>query len=323
MRRRQLITLIGAACASGWVHSQEKARPAIGLLSPHHMRWQLDTSSFDVDIVRGMGAEGWQYEHFAKYTAEASGELDDLAAAMVARPVSLIYAVGPAAALAAMRKTSTIPIVYIVGGDPVSMRLAKSLRQPEGNATGVSLMAAELTYKRLEVLLELMPPASRIGVLLNAGEEDRDEIRATQAAGRAKNVTLDLYQLAATGGFDATFSAVARSGAQALWVTSDPYFLHWAHRVTDKAKALGIPAIYPYRQFVTNGGLLSYGPLLKDAYFEAGRLGAQILMKGARPADLAVVQPRRFDLAINRTAAKAIGLAVPTELLVRANLVVD
>jgi putative ABC transport system substrate-binding protein len=244
-------------------------------------------------------------------------------AELVRRRVAIIAAGAPPAALAAKAATSTIPIVFVVGFDPVEAKLVESYNRPGGNATGVHLITSPLGQKRLELILELVPKARTISMLVNPTFPNTEiEVRDIQAAAIANGRQLRTVNASTTAEIDEAFVAMANQHVEALVVASDPFFLTRRDQFATSAARHRIPAIYPFREFVAVGGLMSYGTSLAGAYREIGRYAGRIL-NGEKPADLPVVQPTTFEIAINLKTAKALGVAVPPILQARADEVIE
>jgi putative ABC transport system substrate-binding protein len=257
----------------------------------------------------------------------AEGHYDRLPALfadLVARKVDAIVAGGGSTgALAAKSVTSTIPIVFVVGGDPVEFGLVDSLARPGGNLTGVSIMVGELMPKRLELLCELVPQAGVIALLVNPNNEAAaTQIRDMQGAARAKGVQLQILKAGTEGDFETAFVSLVQLHAGALVVGADPLFNGRREELVALASRHAIPAIYEFRDFAASGGLISYGPSLTGMYRQVGIYAGKIL-KGAKPADLPVQQPTTFELVVNLKTAKALGLTVPPSILARADEVIE
>jgi putative ABC transport system substrate-binding protein len=256
----------------------------------------------------------------------ANGQYDRLpamAAELVRRPVAIIIAQGPPAALAAKAVTAAIPIVFVVGFDPVAAGLVASFNRPGGNATGVTILTSPLGQKRLEFMLELVPRRPVFGMLVNPKSPDTEsDVRDAQAVASANGQQLQVLNARTEGEIDTAFASFVQQRVNALLVGSDPFFLARTEQIVGLAASHRLPAIYPFREFVASGGLISYGASLADAFRQAGTYAGQIL-KGTKPVDLPVRQPTAFELVINLRTAKALGLAVPATLQARADEVIE
>jgi putative ABC transport system substrate-binding protein len=249
--------------------------------------------------------------------------LPGLAAELAQRPVDLIFAAAPPAALAAKAATTSIPIVFVVGFDPVTAGLVASLSRPGGNVTGMTLFSNPLAQKRLEVLLELAPNASVIAMLVNPVSPDTaPEIRAVQEMTHQRGLQLQIVNASSLGEVAAAVAALAEKRPHALLVASDPFYLTRPDEIAASVARLELPAIYPFREFAAAGGLLSYGANRAISYRQAGAYASRIL-KGTKTVDLPVMQPTTFELVINLKTAKDLGLDVPPTLLVRADEVIE
>lgn len=249
--------------------------------------------------------------------------LPALAADLVSRKVDLIMASSPPSALAAKSATSTIPIVFRGGSDPVGDGLVASLARPGGNLTGVILLADELTPKRLELLSELVPQARVIALLVNPNNTNPERnIRHGQDAARAREVQFPILKATTDSEIDAAFASLVQLHAGALVVAADPFLSSRREQLVALASRHAVPAIYAWREFAASGGLISYGSSLTAAHRLLGIYAGKIL-KGAKPADLPVLQPTTFELVINMRTARALGLAVPRTLLRRADEVIE
>jgi len=261
---------------------------------------------------------------------EAEGKLERfpaLAVELVALKVDVIVAPPTLAALAARQATGTIPIVFIGAGDPVASGLVTSLRRPGGNITGLtSQVGSEIVGKCLDLLKQAVPGVSRVAVLwypgTQGGRADQDMLKATDVAARAVGVRPQFVEVRGPADFDRAFSDMTRSRAGALTVLSNPMFVGERRRLADLAAKNRLPAVYTWREFVDAGGLMSYGPSLEDLYRRAATYVDKIL-KGAKPADLPVEQPTKFELVINLKTAKALGLTIPPSVLGRADEIIQ
>jgi putative tryptophan/tyrosine transport system substrate-binding protein len=326
MRRREFISALGGAVA--WpvaARGEQSALPIIGFLSagsadsipPNFFaafRQGLDEAGYveGRNVVIEYSFADSQYER-----------LPALATELVRRPVALIVTSGAPAAPAAKAATTTIPIVLLFAGDPVAAGLVASLNRPGGNVTGMSFIIAELGAKKLGLLRELVPRAATIAVLVNPtnppGEAERDDI---EAAARVLGQQLQIFDWSGISDFELISAGLVQHRVGALLVGSDPFFVNRRKQIVSLATRHGIPALYPLREFVADGGLMSYGTSVADAYRQGGVYAGRIL-KGAKPADLPVVQPTKFELVINLKTAKLLGLTVPPTLLARADEVIE
>jgi putative ABC transport system substrate-binding protein len=326
MNRREFVLLVCAAMAAPRsLHAQRKPMPVIGWLSP---RSPDDSAALVNGFRQGLAETGYvegQNLTIEYRWAEGNRErLPELAADLVNRKVDVIATGGgPSTALAAKDATSTIPIVFVTGTDPVELGLAASLARPGGNLTGVSLLFVELAPKRLELLSELVPKAKVMALLVNPNNPNAEQtIREMHEAARAKGVQLHTLKAASEGEIDTAFETLTELHAGALVVGSDPYFDGLKEHLVALAARHAVPAIYPWREAGAAGGLISYGTNLAAVFHEAGTYVGKIL-KGARPAELPVEQPTKFDLVINLKTSKALGLTVPPLLLATADEVIE
>jgi putative tryptophan/tyrosine transport system substrate-binding protein len=245
-----------------------------------------------------------------------------MAAELIGLPVSLIIAQAPPAALAAKAAT-TIPIVFVVGFDPVGSGLVASLNKPGSNATGMTLISVALGQKRLEILRDILPKASVVAMLANPLSPDAiPEIGPVQAGAGPLGFQLVMFNASTVGEIEAAFAAIAARKPDALLVGTDPFFVDQRANIVARAANLRIPAIYPFRQYATAGGLISYGTNLEASYRQAGIYTGRILA-GAKPADLPVMQPTTFELVINLRTAKALGFEIPVTLHARSDEVIE
>jgi putative tryptophan/tyrosine transport system substrate-binding protein len=324
MRRRDFITLLGAAMAIARpfpARGQQKAMPVIGFLGSFRRGSNAVLELSLAAFGRGLAETGYvEGQNVAIEYRRAEGHIDRLpalAADLVARKVDVIVTEGgDASSLAAKNATSTIPILFHTVNDPVAIGLVASLARPGGNLTGVSMMFAELMPKRLELLLELVPQARVIALLVNPDEPYI--IGHMQEAVRAKGVDLRLLKAGTASEIDTAFATLVQLRADGLILGP----VGFRPQIAALALRHAVPTIAPARDFPDVGGLISYGPRLTAAYHLKGILAGKIL-KGAKPADLPVQQPTTFDLVINLKTAKALGLTVPQTLLARADEVIE
>jgi putative ABC transport system substrate-binding protein len=250
-------------------------------------------------------------------------QLPALAAELVALKPDAIFAGASAAALAAARATTTIPIVFETLGDPVNLGLVSNLARPEGNITGVSGFSPEQSAKRLEIIREIVPGAKRVGVLANPDNPfTQQAVRAIEAAARQLQVQLDLVDVRAPRQLGGAFKEMVRRRTRAVLLVADPMLFGQSQRIVELAARHRLPAVYEQRMFVDHGGLLSYGQFVGERYQKMAVYVDRIL-RGARPGDLPVEQPTKFELIINLKAAKALGLAIPQSILLQADEVIQ
>jgi putative tryptophan/tyrosine transport system substrate-binding protein len=325
MNRRAFITMLGGAAAWPLAAHAQQAMPVVGYLgaaSPHTgvaILAALRHSLAEAGYVEGRNVVIEPHWAQGRYD-----RLQGLAAEMVRRQVSLLVATGgTAAALAAKAATSTIPLVFSVTDDPVALGLVASLARPGGNATGVTFLLAELGAKQLGLLREVVPAARRIGLLLNPDNTtSAAQTRDVTAAGSDIGAAIQVVHARDSREIEAAFAALARNGAEALLIGTDPFLFSRRVQLAILAARRGIPAIYPVRENAEVGGLMSYGTSLAEVYRQVGAYTARIL-KGASPADLPVVRSTKFEFVINLSTARALGLDVPPMLLARADEVIE
>jgi len=327
VKRREFISLLGGAAAA-WplaARAQQPAMPVIGFMSP---RGPEDSANLLGAFRRGLAEGGFvEGQNVAIEFRWAHGQYDRLpamAADLVSRRVSVITAVGgDPSPLAAKRATSTIPIVFGMGSDPVSAGLIESFNRPGGNVTGATLWTNLMEPKRLGLLRELAPGAPLIGVLLNPNFPPAAlQLQQIEQAARGVGQQITVARASTDEELDAAFATLIKERVDALLVAGDSYFDTRRERIIGFAARQRLPAIYHFREFAVAGGLLSYGIDLPDIYRQYGIYTAKIL-KGARPADLPVWQPTRFETVINLKTAKALGLKISDNLLSLADEVIE
>ena len=328
MRRREFITLLGGA-ATAWpiaARAQQPTMPVIGFLHPASPdRFADRLRGFRQGLKDAGYAEGENVAIEYRWADNQFDRLPALAAELVRRQVSVIAALGgPVPALAAKAATAIIPVVFLVAEDPVKLGLVASLARPSGNLTGINFFNAELGAKRLELLRTLVPGAARVAILVNPANAQTTEttLRDLEPAGRAMGLQLQVLNASSSRGIDKAFEALARDRPDAVFVSLDTSFADRRVQLVHLASRHVIPATYALRDFVEAGGLMSYGTNFVDAYRQAGAYTGRIL-KGAKPADLPVVQSSKFELVINAHTAKLLGLTVPPTLLSTADEVIE
>jgi putative ABC transport system substrate-binding protein len=328
MKRREFITLLGGAAAI-WplaARAQQPAMPVIGFLnlaSPEG--YAPNVAAFRQGLKEAGYVEG---ENVAIEYRWAQGQFDRLpalAAELVRRQVAVIAAGGGiSSASAAKAATTTIPIAFIVAEDPVRLGLVASLARPGGNATGINFFSAELAAKRLELLRGLLPAVTRVAVLVNPANAINTEstLRDVEAAGRAMGLQIQVLNASTSREINAAFASLGRERPDALFVGSDGFFISRRVQLVNLVSRHAVPATYSDRILPEIGGLMSYGASVTDAYRQLGVYTGRIL-KGAKPADLPVVQASKFELVINAETARMLGLTVPPSLLAIADEVIE
>jgi ABC-type uncharacterized transport system substrate-binding protein len=331
MNRREFISLLGGAAASSvsWplaARAQQPVLPTIGFLSA------ASPEAFGAYVSafrQGLGQVGYvEGRNVAIEFRWARGQYDGLtalASELVGQKVAVIAANGGArVALAAKAASTSIPIVFVFGdGDPVAYGLVRSFNEPGGNVTGMTMIAGLMEPKRLEILRELVPGLRLVYLLANPNNAGvAQDLPGIIGAAGTLGIKLEVVKASTENEIDAAFSIVTRERAQALMVMNDVFLQLRRSQITGLCTRHGLPAIYPWREYVEAGGLISYGASIRETYRQNGIYVGQIL-KGARPADLPVQQPTKFEMVVNLTTAKIIGLEVPPSLLIRADEVIE
>jgi putative tryptophan/tyrosine transport system substrate-binding protein len=326
MIRRAFITLLGGAAAWPLVaRAQQPAMPVVGFLdtrSPDAIRDRL--RAFRQGLKDTGYVEGENVAIVYRFAENQIDRLPELGADLVRRKVAVIATAGDDVALVAKAATTTIPIVFIASRDPVSLGLVASLARPGGNLTGVNFFGGELAAKRLELLRELVPTAARIAVLVNPASATIVEttLRDVEAAARAMGLQIHILNVSTSREIDAAFATLVLERADALLITADTFLSSRRVQLVNLATRHAIPAAFTQRDFAEIGGLMSYASNITDAWRQAGVYAGRIL-KGAKPADLPVVQSTKFELIINAQTARMLGLTVPDKLLVAADEVIE
>jgi putative tryptophan/tyrosine transport system substrate-binding protein len=331
MRRRAFIAIEALAFAAALVlrpveaPAQQPSLPVIGFLSSasaEPLRAQL--AAF-LGALKELGYQEDQNVRIEyRWADDRYDRLPALAAELVRlQPAVIVASGGPAPALAAKAATTSIPIVFTASSDPVESGLVERMSQPGGNVTGIGALTSELDAKRLELLHELAPAAAAIGMLINPNRPNADgQQRDAQAAARALGRELVILRAGAAPELDAAFATIAAKRIGGLLIGADPFFNSQRVLLVGLVTRHAVPTVYPWREFIGEGGFISFGPNLAEAYRAAGGYVGKIL-KGAKPASLPVLQPTKFELVINLKTAKALGLTVPPALLARADEVIE
>ncbi len=325
MRRRELMLLLGGMMTTARaLCAQQKAMPVIGYLgniSPGVSAPSL--AGFRQGLSETGYVEGQNVAIEYRWAEGRYDRLPALAADLIGRKVDVIVTASTPGIQAAKSATSTIPIVFFGGGDLVALGLVASLARPGGNLTGISIMSPELNPKRLDLLSELVPQAGMMALLVNPSRPDTESVIGdVQEAAGLKGVRLHILKAGTEAEIDAAFTSLVQLRAGALVVASDPFFNSRREQLVALASRHAVPAIWEWREFAEAGGLISYGSNLTGGWRPVGIYVGKIL-KGAKPADLPIQQPTKFELVINLKTAKALGLTVPQSLLGRADEVIE
>jgi putative tryptophan/tyrosine transport system substrate-binding protein len=326
MRRREFIAVVSGAAA--WplaARAQQAPMPVIGFLSARSAKDSMvNVAAFGKGLEEAGFVEGKNLSTEYRFADGQLDRLPELAADLVRRPVAVLVTVGGAnSALVAKKATSTIPIVFVIGGDPVALGLSSSLSRPDGNATGMTIISVDLTQKRLGLLRELVPSATALAALVNPNTpEGRAQGADMRAAVQSLGLNLRILEAGDEKAIEKAFATLAQDKVDALLVGSDPVFSVHRDKLVALVAAAALPAIYQLRDFAVAGGLTSYDPDIADAHRQVGVYTGKIL-KGAKPADLPIQQPTTFNLVLNLKTAKALGITVPPALLARADEVIE
>ena len=325
MRRRELLlTVTAMVAAPGGLRAQQKAMPVVGYLSSQSVEALAPILPAFRDGLKAAGyIEGRNVSIEFAWAAGQYNKLPTLAKDLVRRKVAVIVASGGAvAALAAKAATSTIPIVFAIGDDPVQYGLVGSFNHPGGNITGVTLFMATLTPKRLEILSEVAP-AGPLAIVINPRNPNAEsETKNAQAAARQLKRELHVLSAGSDSEIDVAFAAIGQQPGSAVMIATDPYFFTRREQLAARATRYGLPAVYFHRGFAAVGGLISYGATVTEENRIAGQYTGRIL-SGEKPGDLPVLQPAKIELIVNLNTAKALGLTVPPSILARADEVIE
>ena len=326
MRRRAFITLLGGVAAA-WplaARAQQPGMPVVGFLSVNSAaEWVPFVTAFRDGLKEAGYTEGQNVAVEYRWVEDHIERLPAQAAELVDRRVAVIVGAGHDAALAAKAVTTTIPIVFVSGSDPLQSGLVASFNRPNGNVTGVTFFSNVLVAKRLGLLHDLLPRATTVALLVNPNAQGRsDQLRDAQDAARALGMKIIALNASTVDEINTAFAALDRQPADALVVAADPVFTARRYQIVALAAHHALPAIYSVREWCSVGGLMSYSTSLTDAHQHAGVYVGRIL-NGAKPGDLPVFQATKFELVINLQIANALGLTVPPNLLARADEVIE
>jgi putative tryptophan/tyrosine transport system substrate-binding protein len=326
MKRREFITLLGGAAAA-WplaARAQQPAVPVVGFLNARSATDTVGLAAAFRQALNEVGfVDGRNVAIEYRWASSQADQLPALAAELVGRPATVIAAFSTVSARAAKAATTTIPIVFLTGDDPVKTGLVASLARPDGNITGVTFVSAMLGSKRLQLLRALAPKAELIAMLVDPhSPESVNQAREVVDAARAVGQQLAVLNAATASEIDVAFASLMQQRAGALLVSGSPSFLTSRDQIIALMRRHKVPAMYSNREHARAGGLISYGASISDAYRQTGLYVGRIL-RGEKPADLPVVQPTRFELVLNLETAKALGLEVPPTLLALADEVIE
>jgi putative ABC transport system substrate-binding protein len=324
MRRREFITLLVGGAAAAWPVNARAQQLQIGYLSSRSEQPDAPfVSAFREGLVES-GDVGKTAKIEFRWADNRPDRLEDLAADLIKlKPAVILAGGGAGTALAVKKLTSSIPIVFVNGADPVKVGLVRSISRPEGNVTGVAFLATQIVAKRLELLLAFVPKANKIAILVNPDNPDFATMtRDVETAERSLKIAMQTYKASSEDEIDEAFSQMAQQHPDALLIGGDAFFNGMRRKLIALSLRYSLPSIFDLREFATEGGLMSYGTSQTKAYQQAGGYVGRIL-SGLTPAELPVVQSTRFELVINRTTAKAFGLQIPDKLVALADEVVQ
>jgi putative tryptophan/tyrosine transport system substrate-binding protein len=326
MRRREFISLVGGAATWPFAaRAQQRAMPVVGFLgtgSPRSDAYRV--TAVRQGLMESGYVEGQNVAFEYRWAEDQYGRLPALAAELVKREVAVIVAIGgTTSALAAKSATTTIPIVFEIGSDPVTSGLVNSLNRPGGNVTGVASWIGTLAAKQFEILHETVSKSALIGVIVNPDNRDADNVtNSVRVAAESVGQKISIVQAGKESELETAFAALVQQGAGALMISADPFLNNECDRLAELAAHQRLPAIHSLREYTAAGGLMSYGASITDALRIAGHYAGQIL-GGEKTADLPVQQSVKIELSINLKTAKALGLAVPAQIVARADEVIE
>ena len=326
MRRREFIAALGGVVALPSVAKSQTRMPVVGFVDPRSPDGMADRlRAFRQGLKEGGYVEGENLVIEYRWAENQMDRLPVLVADLVAQQVAVIVTPGGVVTtMAAKSATTMVPIVFIVGEDPVRLGLVTSLSRPGGNLTGVNFLSTELTAKRLDLLREMLPTAKRVAVLVNPTNASNTEttLKDIEPAARAIGIQLQIFNAGTAREINDAFASLARTQPDALFVGLDPFFNGRRLQIVHLASYHRIPAAYGNREFADAGGLMSYASSIADAYHQSGIYTARIL-KGAKPADLPIVQATKLNLVLNQQTARMLGIAIPGTLIARADEVIE
>jgi putative ABC transport system substrate-binding protein len=326
MRRREFITLLGGAAAA-WplaARAQQPAMPIVGFLNARSANDTVGLAAAFRQALNEVGfTDGRNMTIEYRWAANQVDQLPALAAELVGRPVTVIAAFSSVAAIAAKTATTTIPIVFLMGDDPIRAGVVTSLARPSGNVTGVTFASTVLGPKRLQLLRSLAPNTELIALLVDPNSpESANQATDVQDAARALGQQLTILRAGIAGELDLAFALLAQQRAGALLINGSPFFASRRDQIAALAARHRVPTMYNFREYAAAGGLISYGASILDTHRQSGLYVGRIL-RGSRPSDLPVLQPTRFELVLNLKTAKALGLEFPATLLALADEVIE
>jgi putative ABC transport system substrate-binding protein len=324
IKRRQFIGLVGGAAAWPLAATAQQSLPVLGFLNLRSAQGSTEVvSSFVQGLTEAGFDDGRNVAIEYRWAEGRSERIAGFASEFVKRQVSAISVFGTAAIRAAKQATSTIPIVFLTGDDPVEAGLVASFNRPGGNLTGVTFVSATLAAKRLGLLREVVPNAETIALLVDPrSPESQAQSRDAQDTARALGQRLLVVEASSDAEFDAALAGLKAQRVGAMLVSGSPFFASRINRLVALAERHAVPAMFQFRDFAVAGGLISYGASLTAAYREAGRYTARVL-KGEKPTDLPIIAPTHFDLVVNLKTARALGLTIPAAVLALAHEVIE